>query len=110
MIQAQDCRNIQQSEIYTDCMQQVNNKLKKSIAMSKQTKLQKYRSKKASNLSKNIDQQIKNNLKKCMNEQTQLSSTDNMNNINEKRHLYCIYENMLELLINIEGNIRVYSS
>ncbi len=109
MIKAQDCRSINKDKIYINCMLEVNTSIKKLIKMSKNKQLGRFTGKKANEISHYIERKSQKILQRCLSAQAKRTSAENRKTAGERRHLYCIYENMLELLINIEGNIELYS-
>lgn len=109
MFQAQECQSIVQNDVYFSCMLEVNNRIKKSIQISKQRQLKGLNTKNGDRLSKNIKQKIQHNLKTCQFEQSRLIAIKSKKDDSEKRQAYCLYENMLELLINIERGMPIYS-
>ncbi len=105
MDEANACGQAHQNDIYSECMQINYEKLKKNILNKIQQQTQNNDSGKKQEQLKNIENKIKLNQKRCANEKSR--SGDNMNG--ERRYAYCLYENMLEVLINVERNIQIYA-
>jgi hypothetical protein len=105
MDEANACGQAHQNYIYSECMQINYEKLKKNILNKSQQQLQNYGTSKKQKLLQNINNKIKSNHKLCTNEKARLD--DSMNG--ERRYPYCLYENMLEVLINVERNIEIYA-
>lgn len=82
-------------------MQQNNEFIRRSIISSSEVKLEKLSANKKDRVKANISKRINSNIKQCLNERGRFKDSTQ----GDKRHQYCIYENMLELLINIDRDI-----
>jgi len=100
-----NCNKADQNHVYSECMLLNNQRLKDAILRISQQQLKKYDAKKKQSITENINRKIKSINRNCLNEQAMFG--DSMNG--ERRHPYCIYENSLELLINIEQRIDIYA-
>jgi len=105
MQRANDCNLTNQNYVYTECMLINNQKITKSILRISQQKIKDYSANKKQTTIKNIDAKIIWINRHCLNEQTKFG--DSMNG--ERRHPYCVYENRLELLINVQQRIHIYA-
>lgn len=105
MDEANSCKKATQSKVIIYCMQQNNEFLQKSIVSSAELAIKKLPYSKQRSTRENITQKVKSNLKQCMNEASRIKNRGTA----EQRHEYCVYENMLELLININNNLQIYS-
>ena len=105
MDEANICNQVSQNYIYTECMQRNNNQIRKAILKKSQQRTKRFRASKKQVIVQNINKKMKSNLKQCLNEKTMFG--DSMTG--ERRHAYCIYENILELLINVERNLEIYA-
>jgi len=105
MDQAKNCDRIIQNHVYAECMTNNNKELKDAIAKTSKQKMASYVASKQKKIITNLDKKAKSAAKQCMNEQAKFG--DSMNG--ERRHTYCLYENLLELLINVERNIDIYA-
>jgi len=99
------CRQAQQNHIYTECMRLSNESLKKTLFSKSEQQMQSFVNSKKQKVMKNIKNRIQLNTKRCNDEKAQFG--DSMTG--ERRYPYCLYENMLEILINVERNIDIYS-
>ncbi len=99
------CGQAQQSHIYSECMRLNNERLKKTLLSKSEHQMRNFANVKKQKILKNIHHKIQSNTKLCKDEKTRFG--DSMNG--ERRYPYCLYENMLELLINVEKNIDLYS-
>lgn len=105
MDKANTCKQAQQSHIYSECMRLNNEWLKKTVFSKSEYRMQSFASSKKQKVLKNINIKIQSNTQHCKDEKTRYG--DSMTG--ERRFPYCQYENMLELLINVERNIDIYS-
>ena len=105
MNQAKICDKIIQNHVYTECMVNNNKELENAIIKASEQKMASYSSTKKKKIKANLDKKTKSAAKQCMNEQVKFG--DSMNG--ERRHTYCLYENLIELLINVERNIDIYA-
>lgn len=105
MDKANTCNQAQQIEIYSECMQLNNERIKKSILSKSENQIQSFSRSKKQKVIQNINNKIQSNTKLCKNEKKRYG--DSMTG--QRRYPYCLYENMLELLINVERNIDIYS-
>jgi len=105
MGEASLCQKIRSSGIYAECMSINNDKIAKAIKTESQLKTQNFSKAKKKRTLIKINKAVKANLKHCLDEQS-LSG----NSIDgQRRHSYCVYENMLERLINVSNHIENYS-
>ena len=102
---AKDCNQASQNHIYLECMLINNQQLTKAILKISEQKVQKFPMKKQKATKENINRKLKSIDSNCLNEQTMFG--DSMNG--ERRHPYCLYENKLELLINIQQRIDIFA-
>lgn len=91
--------------MYTECMQDNNERIKQTALSKSQQQIQNYPTSKRQTIIKNINAKIKTNSKHCSYERDKF--VDNI--AGTRRYQYCLYENMLELLINVERNIEIYT-
>ena len=105
MDNANACNQAQQSYVYSQCMQENNEQIKKNLLSKSQQQIQNFSSSKKRKVQQNIENKVKSNTKHCKIEKEKYG--DSMTG--ERRYPYCLYENMLELLINVERNIDIYS-
>ena len=105
MDNANACSQARQIHIYSECMRENNEQIKKKLLSESQQQIRNFGSSKKKKVQQNIDNRIKSNTKLCKDEKTRFG--DSMTG--ERRYPLCLYENMLELLINVERNIEIYS-
>ena len=104
MDKAQDCRKIRMMLTYQQCMQQTNGELRAAIEAKSSQKLASYHSAKKLKIMDKINAKIESNQLMCEREQPHFGDSPT----GQRRLPYCIYENMLETLINIDRNINTY--
>jgi len=105
MDRAKACEKIIQNYVYAECMTYNNKELKDAINNTSKRKMAIFSPSKQKKIKTNLDKTTKSATKRCLNEQAKFG--DSMNG--ERRHTYCLYENLLELLINVERNIDIYA-
>jgi len=105
MDQANACRTMSMLENYQQCFHETSAKLKVAIKSSSSISLHRYPLSKRRKISENIQTKIELNNKNCEKEQPFYGDSPT----GTRRLSYCIYENMLEILINVERNINIYS-
>jgi len=102
---AKDCNQASQNHIYLECMLINNQRLTKAILKISEQKIQKLPMKKQKAINDNINRKLKSIDRQCLNEQAMFG--DSMNG--ERRHPYCLYENKLELLINVQQRSGIFA-
>ncbi len=105
MDEANACGQAQQNHIYSECMGKNNENMKKAILNKSLQHSQNFSANKKQKLLQNIHSKIESNKQLCANEKTRFG--DSMTG--DRRYAYCLYENMLELLINVDRNIETYA-
>ncbi len=105
MGEAQICKSIPQDSTYQECMQQNNHYIEKAIERQSQIKTQGFSKTKKKRTLKKIDAALKANLKRCTNGASQSGNQS----LDKRQHSYCIYQNMLEILIHVSNRIELYS-
>lgn len=105
MDKANYCNINRQNDLYSECMKSNYEQIKKVVFEKVQQQTKNHKTNKKRVIMQNIDKKIKLNSKICLNENNLYG--DSMNG--ERRHPYCLYENMLEILINVERNIEFYA-
>ena len=98
------CQTIRLRHTYEQCMQQTNGKISAAIQRKSSQVLSKYPSSKKQKILDNIQSKINSNKLKCESEQPHFGDSPT----GQRRLPYCIYENMLETLINVERNIKSF--
>jgi len=105
MDQANACRTMSALESYQDCFQETAANLMLAIKSSSSISLHRFPLSKRRTINENIQKKIKSNNKHCEQEQPYYGDSPT----GQRRLPYCVYENMLEILINVERNISIYS-
>ncbi len=105
MDQANFCKRANQTLVFVECMRRNNEFIRASIKKNTQTAIAKFNPYKRKKLEQGVTQSIHEKIDTCMKEQTRFSG----NSGNDRRQEYCLYENMLEVLINIDKNIEIYA-
>lgn len=104
MSQANLCKQSQQGPVYISCMQDNNSQIRKDLISLRDKKAASFGYSKKQKIKQNVDAQINKKLKQCLNEKSRYQDLNQAN----KRHQYCIYENMVEILITLDRNIKLY--
>ncbi len=104
MSQASLCKQSQQGPVYTSCMQDNSAQIRKDLISLRDKKLQPFGYSKKQKIKQNVDAEINKKLKLCLNEKARYQDLNQAN----KRHQYCIYENMVEILLTLDRNIKLY--
>jgi Flp pilus assembly protein TadG len=105
MDQANLCRQATQELVFVECMRRNNTFIQQAIKRKSQSATAKFSSRTQKKVSAGIEKSIQSKVKTCMQEQTRFSNQSAGN----RRHEYCLYENMLEVLINIDRNIERFA-
>jgi len=98
------CQTITLRQTYEHCMQDTNGRIRAAIQSKSSQILSKYPSSKRQKIFDKIESSIESNKIKCEREQPYFGDSPT----GQRRLPYCIYENMLEILINVERNIKVF--
>jgi len=105
MDEANTCQQVGQNHIYSQCMNNNNQRLRDTIMLKTKTQSASFGPSKQKRIKQNVDKKIKQSIKQCLDENAKFGDSMSGN----RRHPYCLYENMLELLINVERNIEIYA-
>ncbi len=98
------CQTIALRQTYEDCMRDTNGKIRAAIQRKSSQILSKYPSSKKQKIVAKIESNIEKSKLKCEREQPLYGDSPT----GQRRLPYCIYENMLETLINVERNIKIF--
>ncbi|MEP1742835.1 MAG: hypothetical protein ABJI60_19060 [Kangiellaceae bacterium] len=104
MDQANFCQKATQELVFIECMRRNNEFIRTTIKQKSKTATNGLSSHKKKKINQGIEHSIKSKIEICMNEQSRLSSHSG----SDRRQEYCLYENMLEVLINIDRNIEIF--
>ena len=104
MDQANFCQKANQELVFIECMRRNNEFIRTTIKHKSKEATSRLSSKKKKKINQGIEHTIKSKIEICMNEQSQFSSHSG----SDRRQEYCLYENMLEVLINIDRNIETF--
>ncbi len=104
MAQANFCQKATQELVFIECMRRNNEYIRTTIKQKSKNATSRFSSVKKKKINQGIEHSIKSKIEICMNEQSRLSSHSGSN----RRQEYCLYENMLEVLINIDRNIEIF--
>jgi len=104
MDEANQCKRSTQSLVFIECMQLNNEFIRKSIISKSRQSTDQLPLSKREKINNNISKKIKSNIRRCMNEKVRISDSAQ----SDRRHEYCLYENMLEILINIDRDVQIY--
>ena len=104
MDEANLCKRSSQGLVFIECMQLNNEFIRKSIISKSRQSTDKLPLSKREKINHNISKKIKSNIRRCMNEKVRINDSDQ----SDQRHEYCLYENMLEILINIDRDVQIY--
>jgi hypothetical protein len=104
MKQMSQCKQSPQNTTSISCMKDNNAQIKRDLEQLRSRKLAQFSSNRRGELKKKIESKIVENLKKCLYEKTQYQDVQQA----DKRHQYCIYEHMVEMLITIDRNVEQY--
>lgn len=105
MKRANNCKQAGQNQAYSECMQANSKQIRKIIQQESSRQMATLSNGKKQTIRKNINKKIKSFTEQCLIENGQFNGSMS----GERRHPYCIYENMLELLINVQRNIDIYA-
>ncbi len=105
MDQANACRTMNILNRYERCFQETNERLESAIKSSSLISMHRFSVSKKRKIMDNIQTRIASNNKKCRGEGKFYGDS----HTGQRRLPYCIYENMLEILITVERNISLYS-
>ncbi len=105
MSQVKHCYRSQFEAQYSDCVLAINDQLKAVIFSTSVKKSQSLSPKKQKLIQKKIRQKIKSNANQCFISQSNQEQFSG----NNRSQMRCLYENMLELLINVERNIQIFT-
>jgi len=98
------CQTITLRQTYANCMRDTNGRIRAAIQRKSSQILSKYPSSKRQKILDKIESNIKSSKLKCEREQPHFGDSPT----GQRRLPYCIYENMLETLINVERNIKIF--
>jgi len=105
MDEAKICNKVTSNHGYIECMNKNNQALKRSIDNTTTTKTADYSPSKQKRVKQYVKKQNQSITKNCLNEKSKLGNGIT----SDRRHIYCVYENLLELQINLERNIELYA-
>ena len=105
MDKTKECNKTQSNHAYFECMSRNNYQLKLSINKTVEQSTKDYPKYKKNKIKSYVKNKKLNITKTCMNEQSKLGGSMN----SDRRHIYCAYEHLLELQINLERNIDFYA-
>lgn len=105
MDNANICRQSQQNFVYDECMRQNNQQIKKNIQNNHKQQSINFSTSQQLKLKQNINKKLESNQRLCEEEKKRFEGSM----AGERRYYYCIYENLLETLINVDRNIEIYT-